>query len=53
MSQLFSGKDTLLFVAKHAKGMSLRYGVVLIIPIYIKNRLALFWGSSRLDGYLM
>ena len=28
MSQLFSGKDTLPIVAKHAEGMSLRYGVV-------------------------
>ena len=25
MSQLFSGKDTLLFASKHAEGMSLCY----------------------------
>ena len=28
MSQLFSGKDTMLW--KHAEGMSLRYGVVVL-----------------------
>ena len=47
MSQLFSGKDNrhcVLTHLKHAKGMSLRYGVVVLSDLH--HSLVLFVGDS-------